>query len=218
MGKAKAAAAKAVEEEEPVVDKKALKEAKKEAKKEEKLKMKELAAALSAPTGPADSMQDAELFLSKHGVPAGLPRLTVDYAGRLLSASSSQYVKSKAAHRFLQEEPTCTWTLSEPCTLLMVDPDAPERNEDASMPGKRGPWLHWMMTDCKGTTEGGFTTCDYMAPQPAIGNHRYIFILCKGTIESKKTDQRISFDLQGFLKSNNLHPVAANFCYVSAGN
>lgn len=96
MGKAKAAAAKAVEEEEPVVDKKALKEAKKEAKKEEKLKMKELAAALSAPTGPADSMQDAELFLSKHGVPAGLPRLTVDYAGRLLSASSSQYVKSKA--------------------------------------------------------------------------------------------------------------------------
>lgn len=67
------------------------------------------------------------------------------------------------------------------------------------MPGKRGPWLHWMMTDCKarasacarplrvcpsdrcvslrlkpaaraqGTTEGGFTTCDYMAPQPAIG-------------------------------------------------
>lgn len=28
----------------------------------------------------------------------------------------------------------------------------------------------------------------------------------------------ISFDLQGFLKSNNLHPVAANFCYVSAGN
>lgn len=34
-------------------------------------------------------------------------------------------------------------------TALQIDPDAPERSEDASLPGKRGPWLHWMMTECK---------------------------------------------------------------------
>lgn len=96
MGKSKAAKAEALIEEEPVIDKKALKEAKKEAKKEERFKMKEMASALVSPTGPPDSMADAELVLTQLGVPAGLPRLTVDYAGRLLSASSSSFVKSKA--------------------------------------------------------------------------------------------------------------------------
>lgn len=216
MGKNKGAKETVEVVEEVPVDKKALKAAKKEAQKEDRLKMKELAAALSTPAGPPDSMQDAECFLKMHGVPAGLPRLTVDYAGRLLSASSSSFVKSKAAHRFLASEPTATWTLEDACTLLMLDPDAPERSEDPSLPGKRGPWLHWMVTDCKGTTEGAYTCCDYQAPQPAIGTHRYIFVLLKGAVPSKKTDQRISFDLPGFIKSHNLTPISANFCYVSA--
>lgn len=93
MGKNKTKEEAVVEE--VVIDKKALKEAKKEARKADRLNLKELASALSAPSGPLDSMQDAELFLSKQGVPPGLPRLHVDYAGRLLSASSSAFIKSK---------------------------------------------------------------------------------------------------------------------------
>jgi len=73
-----------------------------------------------------------------------------------------------------------------------VDPDAPEREGDGSAPGKRGPWLHWLVTACAGTSEDAFCISDYMPPAPAIGNHRYMFILCRGEVAKKKSDERAS--------------------------
>ena len=141
-----------VEPEPVVVDTKALKDAKKEAKKAERVAARLEKMAVSAPaflSGPADSLADAELFLATVGVPVGLPMLTVHFDGKEICASSSQFSKTKAAHRFLMNEPTVEWAHSEAMTLMMIDPDAPEREEDGSLPGKRGPWLHWLISGCK---------------------------------------------------------------------
>ena len=191
------------------MDKVALKEAKKAARKEERVAKREAEEKNATPAGPPDSMVDAELFLSAHGVPAGLPRLHVHFDGKELHASSSVFCTTKAAHRFLMNEPDADWQLtSEACTLIMArpipsinnklfpaclacaarhrcgslhseafitpatehsdptapalqfDPDAPEREADASMPGKRGPWLHWMVTNATVSALGATRSAD----------------------------------------------------------
>jgi len=204
---------------EPVaVDKTALKEAKKAERKAERAAKRETAKGDPCLSGPPDSMVDAELYLAAAGIPSGLTRLKVTYdGGKELEASSSQFSKTKAAHRFLMAEPTAEFaSLYGDCTLIMLDPDAPEREGDGSLPGKRGPWLHWLVTNCKGTTDGAFTVSDYLPPAPALGVHRYIFLLCKGVIPAKKSDDRIAYNLKGLIDGNGLTPVAANFFYCSA--
>jgi phosphatidylethanolamine-binding protein (PEBP) family uncharacterized protein len=118
---------------------------------------------------------------------------------------------------FLQDEPTATWAGEEEHTLIMVDVDAPEREGDGSVPGKRGPWLHWMVTGGKGSTAGARTVTDYMAPSPAIGVHRLIFILYKGAVTEKKIEERITWDVNAFMNAHpQLVPVAWNFMYVTS--
>ena len=120
------------------------------------------------------------------------------------------------ARSFLQDEPTATWAGDEEHTLIMIDVDAPEREGDGSVPGKRGPWLHWMVSNAKGGTAGGRTVTDYMAPSPAIGVHRLIFILYKGAVAEKKIEDRITWDVPAFMNTHpNLVPVAFNFMCVA---
>jgi hypothetical protein len=98
----------------------------------------------------------------------------------------------------------------------MIDVDAPEREGDGSTPGKRGPWLHWMVSNGKGGTAGARTVTDYMAPSPAMGVHRLIFILFKGAVTEKKIEERITWDVPAFMNTHpNLVPVAFNFMCVS---
>ncbi len=92
--------------------------------------------------------------------------------------------------------------------------DAPEREGDGSTPGKRGPWLHWLVT---GKTGALRTVTDYMAPAPAIGVHRVIFLLFKGALADKKMEERITWDVSKFMNVNpHLTPVAFNFMYVTS--
>jgi hypothetical protein len=95
--------------------------------------------------------------------------------------------------------------------------DAPEREGDGSVPGKRAPWLHWMVSNAKGSSAAGRTVTDYMPPSPAIGVHRLIFLLFKGVIAEKKADERITWDVGKFMSVQpQLKPVAYNFMYVTS--
>ncbi|XXG52487.1 hypothetical protein AAC387_Pa03g0810 [Persea americana] len=59
-------------------------------------------------------------------------------------------------------------------TLVMVDPDAPS----PSAPTHR-EWVHWMVADIPGgsTASRGKEVLQYMAPEPPVGIHRFVFIL-----------------------------------------
>lgn len=52
-------------------------------------------------------------------------------------------------YRVIQQAPNVAWEAGlGKCTLVMVDPDAPERNTtDGAHPSTKGPWLHWLVTD-----------------------------------------------------------------------
>lgn len=79
------------------------------------------------------------------------------------------------------------------------------------MPGKRGPWLHWMVSGGKGGSATARTVTDYMAPHPAMGVHRLIFLLFKGAVSEKKIEERITWDLPAFMNTHpNLTPVGAS--------
>ena len=72
-----------------------------------------------------------------------------------------------------------------------------------------------MVTAAKGNAAAGRTVTDYMAPSPGVGVHRFIFLLFKGTIEAKKADERITWDVSKFMNVNpQLTPVAYNFMCV----
>ena len=97
--------------------------------------------------------------------------------------------------------------------------DAPEREGDGATVGKRSPWLHWMVSNAKHSAGAGKTVTDYMAPSPAIGAHRYIFLLFEGSLADslRKREARITFDIPALLRENPaLKPLAMNFMYVTA--
>ncbi|XP_017610417.1 CEN-like protein 1 [Gossypium arboreum] len=94
-------------------------------------------------------------------------------------------------------------------TLIMTDPDAPSPS---------GPFLrehlHWMVTDVPGTTDVSFgrELISYEAPNPAVGIHRYVFILFKqrGRRTVKSPSSRDYFNTRRFSAENGLGlPVAA---------
>ncbi|TYG92188.1 hypothetical protein ES288_A11G010700v1 [Gossypium darwinii] len=94
-------------------------------------------------------------------------------------------------------------------TLIMTDPDAPSPS---------GPFLrehlHWMVTYVPGTTDVSFgrELVSYEAPNPAVGIHRYVFILFKqrGRRTVKSPSSRDYFNTRRFSAENGLGlPVAA---------
>ena len=107
--------------------------------------------------------------------------------------------------------------------LVMIDPDAPSREGDGSAPGSSGPWLHALWSNCAG---GSTTSCDqpmtveYEPPTPpaGTGKHRYIFLLFKqdGSIDVDHLETtRAKWDVKGFVKANDLEPLALNFFYAT---
>lgn len=107
---------------------------------------------------------------------------------------------------------------------MRAQPDAPRRATDGSKAGKAGPWLHWLVADCK---DGSTASCSppvmpYAPPTPPQGNHRYIFLLfrqsAKGVVGNPH-QKRMQWDLRGFLKRNKdrLGPVAMSYFYTQAG-
>jgi len=167
---------------------------------------------------------DAEAYTATFGWPAGLPTLHVSYGDNKVEGAATQF--NASTDRFLTEPPTVTWgkrLCKGPCTVLMLDPDAPERSDDpdGATPGRYGPWLHGIWTDCHRGPQSASkckTEVSYWPPHPPAGNHRYILLLYKQTggevTVSKDQRLRKKWDVQGFLKANpGLEPAAINFFY-----
>ena len=149
-----------------------------------------------------------------------LKPLAVSFEGREVNAGDL-FSRTKAAHRFLHDEPVVSFDSSDPHTILMFDVDAPERDaeSDGALPGKRGPWLHHMVTDIvSSSASSGKCVTDWLAPSPALGTHRFIWVAFKGAMaDAKKSDDRICYNLSHFMEKNaNLQPVAFNFVYVTS--
>jgi phosphatidylethanolamine-binding protein (PEBP) family uncharacterized protein len=195
---------------------------------------------------PLGALKDAEDYLGSVGIagdkslsitPLGdLQMLNVQYedgkegkeSRGVMNGMDFQYEKREDL--FLQQKPKVglanifTGTMS---TLIMIDPDAPER-KGPDKAGDKGPWLHWMITDIGTTTKGKKETRDivngnekvpYSTPAPNKGKHRYIFIEFIQTGDLKLDSlERAKWDLKGFYAKNKkvLTPIAINFMYVSA--
>eukprot|EP00746_Dinoflagellata_sp_MGD_P023450 gnl/MRDRNA2_/MRDRNA2_154946_c0_seq1.p1 gnl/MRDRNA2_/MRDRNA2_154946_c0~~gnl/MRDRNA2_/MRDRNA2_154946_c0_seq1.p1 ORF type:complete len:170 (+),score=39.16 gnl/MRDRNA2_/MRDRNA2_154946_c0_seq1:2-511(+) len=162
-------------------------------------------------------MDDAELYLNPLGIPTDLPKLEVKF-GSISILGGSQFAKGQKLH---QRKPHVLFDTSlGKCTLVCVDPDAPDREGDGSGPGMFGPWLHWLVTDAEGDHDSGNEIVEYMGPAPPRGNHRYIFVLFQQTadvVQNPSGVERKQWDFPGFLKANpGLKPVASNFFYARA--
>nr|QDK54859.1 FLOWERING LOCUS T-like 1 [Chenopodium ficifolium] len=94
-------------------------------------------------------------------------------------------------------------------TLVMVDPDAPS----PSNPNLR-EYLHWLVTDIPGSTGASFgqeIVC-YENPRPAVGIHRFIFVLFRqlGRQTVYPPGWRQNFNTRDFAEVYNLGlPVAS---------
>lgn len=118
-------------------------------------------------------------------------------------------------------DPLASWTAEGPCTLVCIDPDAPDRAGDGSGPGKAGPWLHWIVTDATRSTGHGTTVVKWNGPTPPKGNHRYILLLFQqsGAVDIDCVGvTRKAWDAAGFITANAsvLKPVAMHFFYCKA--
>nr|AFJ04156.1 flowering locus T [Euphorbia esula]AGB05622.1 flowering locus T [Euphorbia esula] len=94
-------------------------------------------------------------------------------------------------------------------TLVMVDPDAPNPSD----PTLR-EYVHWLVTDIPATTgpSYGQEILGYESPRPAMGIHRYVFILFqqkkRQTVDAPGWRQH--FNTRDFAEFYNLgSPVAA---------
>jgi len=102
-------------------------------------------------------------------------------------------------------------------TLLMVDPDAPQRGNEIA-----GPWLHWIKASfTENNVDSGTTLADYQGPTPpdGTGPHQYIILLYKSATDEIALDggvKRKQFQLQKFEKNNNLKLIAATSFIVKA--
>ncbi|KAH8306177.1 hypothetical protein KR018_003489 [Drosophila ironensis] len=121
----------------------------------------------------------------------------------------------------VKDQPTVIWPVSEGdnlFTLLMVDPDAPTRQDP-----KYREIAHWAVVNIKGNDVAtGHPLVAYIGsgPPEGTGLHRYIFLLYrqKGTIEATSTIPstvragRLNFNARQFAAKHGLGtPIAANY-------
>ncbi|KAG1335184.1 protein VERNALIZATION 3 isoform X2 [Elaeis guineensis] len=105
-------------------------------------------------------------------------------------------------------------------TLIMIDPDAPSPSD----PHLR-EYLHWLVTDIPATTGAAYgqeIVC-YESPRPALGIHRFIFVLFQqlGRQTVYAPGWRQNFDTRDFAELYNLgSPVAAVYfnCQRESGS
>jgi hypothetical protein len=119
-------------------------------------------------------------------------------------------------------------------TLLMIDPDAPapRSTRRRHLPGARGPYLHWLVTDIEGKDVcffGGAERVSYVGPAPPGGGgaHRYAFVLFEqrdarsvampaGLETDAPPSKRRRWDIEGFLAANaHLRPKAVSCFYCA---
>lgn len=110
-------------------------------------------------------------------------------------------------------------------TLIMVDPDAPSRDQPSL-----GEFIHWLVINIKDNdVSTGETITPYLGSMPPkdTGLHRYTFLvfehstpvklheLVEKRLRSGTIADRVSFSTKNFIRQNTLgNPVAANM-YVA---
>jgi len=101
-------------------------------------------------------------------------------------------------------------------TLIMIDPDAPSRDDPF-----KGPVLHWLVVNFQGQDlKDGLTLYSYKGPSPPAGSgpHRYIFLLYQSIdkIAEKKieSEKRLRFPLQKYVTDNSLGLLDATYFTV----
>ena len=88
-------------------------------------------------------------------------------------------------------------------TLMMIDPDAPNRTHPVSR-----SWVHWLVTNIgDADVTKGEIIMDYNPPSPpaGTGEHRYVFLLFKqdGRVTAGNVGpERGKFDVNKFVKKN----------------
>jgi len=108
--------------------------------------------------------------------------------------------------------PKVTWSTkitNGTFTLVMVDPDAPNRNEP-----KMREWRHWVVINIPGCEVAkGEVVTPYVGPSPPpkTGIHRYVFLVYeqkggKITVEKMDNDNRGKWKAGDFAKKYNLGP------------
>jgi len=111
-----------------------------------------------------------------------------------------------------------------PATILMITPDVPVRHTNTALCGNAGARCLWLVTDVlNNDVEQGFTVCNYQAPKLYTDEHRYIFLVFKGScsweflceeehLGNWGKDHRRNFDVQNFMKQNEgLELVSVNY-------
>jgi phosphatidylethanolamine-binding protein (PEBP) family uncharacterized protein len=178
--------------------------------------------------GTPESGQDLQMLLvgyddGKEGAESRTKYLNGS-AFQLERTEDQEYIKEAPGIGFMN------WDRDTKSTLLMFDPDAPER-VGSDVAGEKGPFLHWLVTDIgPGAPAGknmaarklktGTTVVDYTPPAPTRGKHRYIFVEFVQTGEVKvNSTARAKWDIKGFLAANKsvLTAISFNYVYVSAG-
>ncbi|ORX61474.1 PEBP-like protein [Hesseltinella vesiculosa] len=102
-------------------------------------------------------------------------------------------------------------------TLMMIDPDAPSREQR-----EFGPWRHWVVVNIKaGDVHLGQQHTPYTGPGPLpnSGEHRYIFLLFQQAQQDKMFPamahegrlQRRCFAFKDFASDHSLELVAMNY-------
>ncbi|XP_033163617.1 protein D3 [Drosophila mauritiana] len=124
----------------------------------------------------------------------------------------------------VKDQPIVSWSglegKSNLLTLLMVDPDAPTRQDP-----KYREILHWSVVNIPGSNvdpSGGHSLADYVGSGPPkdTGLHRYIFLLYQQenkieetpTISNTTRTGRLNFNTRDFAAKHRLgEPIAANY-------
>nr|XP_016944357.1 protein D3 isoform X2 [Drosophila suzukii] len=150
-------------------------------------------------------------------VPAGIVKVT--YNDSLQVDQGNELTPTQ-----VKDQPTVEWSglegKSNLITLLMVDPDAPTRQDP-----KYREILHWAVVNIPGSSidpSGGYTLASYVGsgPPEGTGLHRYIFLVYRQqnkieetpTISNTTRAGRFNFSARDFAAKHGLgEPIAANY-------
>lgn len=133
-----------------------------------------------------------------------LDKLVVLYNGKEIS--KGKIMKLEEVKN--QPEIKYNYELNEKYLLIMVDPDAPSKDNPIYK-----YWLHWMVDISNNNILFKYNE---PAPPKDTGYHRYIFLLLKNN-NQKLTNlpiNRNNFDLDKFIKTNKLKIIAINYIKV----
>ncbi|CAG2176915.1 unnamed protein product [Oppiella nova] len=121
----------------------------------------------------------------------------------------------------VKDKPVVDWPADRNSyyTLVMSDPDAPNRKEPIY-----GQVKHWLVINIPGNdVSKGQVLADYIGSGPPqdTGLHRYVFLVYKQsgiinttekTVSNRSREGRLQWKVRDFAKQHNLgEPIAANF-------